>query len=63
MLGKSSDLIVLDEPFVGLDDLSRDLVSQFLCSRLADGTSLVLTSHIDPAIPCVELILSEQSND
>lgn len=63
VLGKSSDLIVLDEPFVGLDDLSRDLVSQFLCSRLADGTSLVLTSHIDPGIPCVELILSEQSDD
>ena len=63
VLGKPSDLIILDEPVVGLDDLSRALVSQFLCSRLLDGTGLVLTSHIDPAIPCVELILSEQSND
>jgi len=63
VLGKPSDLIILDEPFVGLDDLSRDLVSQFLCSRLVDGTSLVLTSHIDPSIPCVELILSDQTDD
>ena len=63
MLGKPSDLIILDEPFVGLDDLSRDLVSQFLCSRLLDGTGLVLTSYIDPVIPCVELILADQTDD
>ncbi|MGY8772289.1 MAG: ABC transporter ATP-binding protein [Gammaproteobacteria bacterium] len=63
VLGKPSDLIILDEPFVGLDDLSRDLVSQFLCSRLLDGTGLVLTSHIDPVIPCVELILADQTDD
>ena len=57
-----SDLIVLDEPFVGLDTSSRDLLNEFLQQKLASGTGLILTSHIEPDLSCSELVLSENSN-
>jgi heme exporter protein A len=62
ILANPSDLIILDEPFVGLDNLSRDLLSKFLQKQLLLGTSLILTSHIDPDLNCSELILSENNN-
>ncbi|MDA9371290.1 heme ABC exporter ATP-binding protein CcmA [Gammaproteobacteria bacterium] len=62
VLSNPSDLIILDEPFVGLDDSSRDLLSKFLSARLDDGAGLVLTSHIDPQVSCDELILREKED-
>ena len=58
-----SDLIVLDEPFVGLDNTSRDLLNEFLQKKLASGSSLILTSHIEPNVLCSELVLSDNADD
>ena len=62
VLANPADLIILDEPFVGLDHSSRNLLSNFLKEQLALGISLILTSHIDPELNCSELILSEDTN-
>ena len=57
VLAKSSDLIVLDEPFVGLDQATADQLSNFLVKKLSDGVGLILTSHINPMIDCKVLDL------
>jgi len=62
VLANPADLIILDEPFVGLDHSSRNLLSNFLQEQLALGISLILTSHIDPGLNCIELMLSEDTN-
>ena len=55
---KSSELIVLDEPLVGLDKTTAELFSSFLVQKLSDGVGLILTSHIDPMINCKVLNLA-----
>ena len=42
-----SNLIVLDEPFVGLDSKAFDIVQDFLMKEIYSGKSLIFTSHID----------------
>ena len=44
----NSDLIILDEPFVGLDDGAHTILTSFLNDELNNNKSLVFTSHI----PC-----------
>ena len=44
----NSDLIILDEPFVGLDDGAHTVLTSFLNDELNNNKSLVFTSHI----PC-----------
>ena len=44
----NSDLIILDEPFVGLDDAAHTSLTSFLNNELDKNKSLVFTSHI----PC-----------
>ncbi len=44
----NSDLIILDEPFVGLDDGAHTVLASFLNNELDQNKSLVFTSHI----PC-----------
>ena len=44
----NSDLIILDEPFVGLDDGAQTVLTSFLNNELDKNKSLVFTSHI----PC-----------
>ena len=44
----NSDLIILDEPFVGLDDGALSILTSFLNNELDKNKSLVFTSHI----PC-----------
>ena len=46
----NSDLILLDEPFVGLDSASHNLLCKFLDSRLNNGAGLIYTSHISAGI-------------
>ncbi len=41
-----SNLIVLDEPFVGLDSDAQDIVEKFLINEINLGKALVYTSHI-----------------
>jgi len=61
VLAKPSDLIILDEPFVGLDNAARDLLSNFLKEKVSNGVSLILTSHIEPSIECEVLELGGYS--
>ena len=42
----SSDLIILDEPFVGLDIETQDILSEFLNNQLKINKSIIYTSHI-----------------
>ena len=42
----NSDLIILDEPFVGLDDGAHTVLTAFLNNELNENKSLVFTSHI-----------------
>ena len=44
----NSDLIILDEPFVGLDDSANSELTSFLNSELENNKSVIFTSHI----PC-----------
>mgnify|MGYP001479342795 FL=1 len=41
-----SDLIILDEPFVGLDSDTQNLLNQFLIEELNTKKGLIFTSHI-----------------
>ena len=61
VLAKSQELIVLDEPFVGLDQTTADLLNNFLDKKLSDGVGLILTSHINPMINCKVLDLGEKN--
>ena len=57
VLAKPSDLIVLDEPFVGLDQVATELLNGFFKTKLSEGAGLVLTSHIQPSVACQVLEL------
>ena len=46
----NSDLIILDEPFVGLDTNSKNLVNEFLIKELDKDKGLIFTSHIKSQI-------------
>ena len=63
VFANQSDLIILDEPFVGLDNPTRDLLNDYLQKKLDSDTSLILTSHIEPNVVCNELILPDNTND
>ena len=52
VLAQSSELIVLDEPFVGLDKAASELLNSFFLQKLSEGTGLILTSHIQPSVEC-----------
>jgi len=46
-MGKSSDLLLLDEPMASLDPLARQGVTQMLLDSVAEkGTTVLLSSHI-----------------
>ena len=57
VLAQSSDLLVLDEPFVGLDQATADQLNSFLAQKISQGVGLILTSHITPMIDCEVLDL------
>ena len=44
----NSDLIILDEPFVGLDNSANSQLTSFLNNELENNKSVIFTSHI----PC-----------
>lgn len=41
----SPKLLVLDEPFSGLDPLNQDLVSEILLEQAANGTTILISAH------------------
>ena len=57
VLAQSPELIVLDEPFVGLDQTAADQLNHFLEEQLSKGVGLIFTSHINPKISCKVLDL------
>ena len=52
-----SDLIVLDEPFVGLDKETQEILNNFLVSELKKNKAIIYTSHISCSIDSKELLL------
>ncbi len=52
-----ADLILLDEPFVGLDSNSHDLLCKFLEKKLHAGSGLIYTSHIPTGIRSKDITL------
>ncbi|MDP2183247.1 MAG: ABC transporter ATP-binding protein [Actinomycetota bacterium] len=50
-LAMEPDLLVLDEPFEGLDPASREVMSDLLADLAAGGTTVVLTTHDIDAVP------------
>ena len=61
VLAKSPELIVLDEPFVGLDQITADQLNHFLDKKLSEGAGLIFTSHINPKIDCRVLDLEAKN--
>lgn len=61
VLAESPQMIVLDEPFVGLDKVTSDLLNNFLVEKLSEGVGLILTSHIQPTIECKVLDLGKEN--
>ena len=52
-----SDLIVLDEPFVGLDKETQEILNNFLVSQLNKNKAIIYSSHISCPIDSKELLL------
>ena len=61
VLAQSPELIVLDEPFVGLDQTAADQLNYFLEEQLSEGVGLIFTSHINPKISCKVLDLEAKN--
>mgnify|MGYP001315877169 CR=1 FL=1 len=59
VLSESPKMIVLDEPFVGIDHETSDLLNAFLLDKLSKGVGLIVTSHIQPKIECEVLDLEK----
>ena len=53
----SSDLIILDEPFVGLDKETQMILTDFLKDQLKENKTLIYTSHIECDIDSKTLLL------
>ena len=53
----SSDLIILDEPFVGLDKETQIILTDFLTDQLEENKTLIFTSHIGCDIDSKTLLL------
>ena len=51
----NSNLIVLDEPFVGLDTENQNILSNFLSKELQNEKGIIFTSHIKCEIICKTL--------
>jgi heme exporter protein A len=53
----TSDVIILDEPCVGLDDQTRKLITSFLSSELNKNKSIIYTSHIPLELSSIEVMV------
>jgi len=56
-------LWLLDEPFIGLDSRSIELISQTIKNHAELGGMVIFTSHIDPKINYVETLNIENDTD
>jgi len=53
-------LWILDEPYIGLDSTSIDLINQTIINHVEWGGMIIFTSHISPNIPNLEVINLER---
>lgn len=62
LIGKP-ELLVLDEPTVGLDPVLREQIWNLFRTLASQGTSLIISSHVmDEAERCDELVLIRDGN-
>ncbi len=54
----NSDIIILDEPFIGLDNETQKILSNFLNEQLENNKILIFTSHISCEINSEALNIS-----
>ena len=47
ILNAKERIIILDEPFVGLDEESKNILREFMDSIRKENRTLIFTSHID----------------
>ena len=47
IFNSSEKILILDEPFVGLDEESKELLSRFIESKVKQNGTVIFTSHID----------------
>ena len=52
-------LWILDEPYVGLDQSSINLINQTILNHIELGGMVIFTSHISPDIPNLETLFLE----
>ena len=57
VFNNNSDLIILDEPCVGLDAKTQTYLIEFLKKELAKGKTIVYSSHIDMNLDSIEVYL------
>ena len=57
VLNNNSDLIILDEPCVGLDAKTQTYLIEFLKKELVKGKTIVYSSHIDMDLDSIEVYL------
>ena len=48
---KNTQVFILDEPFVGLDDSTTKFFQEKLQKRVNDGAAIIITSHIPISMP------------
>ncbi|GJM37180.1 MAG: manganese ABC transporter ATP-binding protein [Acidimicrobiales bacterium] len=60
-IAQRSDLLLLDEPVTGLDVTSRGLILDVIRDELAEGRSVVVTTHdLDDARICDQVLLVDK---
>jgi len=61
-LAQESDVLLLDEPITGLDVVSQKIILEVIDDELADGRTVVLTTHdLDDARRCHNVLLLDNA--
>jgi len=47
VLNSDEKILILDEPFVGLDENSKEFLNNFMESKVKENKTVIFTSHID----------------
>ena len=54
-------LWILDEPYIGLDNISTNLVNQTIVNHASIGGMIIFTSHTIPEIPTLHTLIIENN--
>ena len=47
VLNSDENILILDEPFVGLDQNSKEFLKNFMEAKVKENKTIIFTSHID----------------